>query len=221
MSTNAAVAAQVPELVKPKLRGVFHASGFVVALFGLVPFALAPVEGWRWASGLVYAASLALMLGLSGFYHLPTWSHAARNRMRKADHIGIFFLIAGSYTPLAAFVSPRAPTTGLVVMWGGALAGMLYATLNSHGHRGLRAAIYVVLGWVAAPLMLTLPSKIGWPKAELLLAGAFVYMAGAVVYAKRWPNPKPSVLGYHEVFHLMVLVAAGLNYLAIWGVQQA
>ncbi len=212
---------QALALVKPRLRGVFHTFGFFASLFGIAQFAMAPVEGWRYVAGLVYASSLALMLGLSALYHRPTWSHAARNRLRKADHIGIFGLIAGSYTPLAAFVSPHGATVGLVTMWVGAVAGTVYAVANSHGHRGLRAALYVVLGWAAAPLMISLPSYIGWPRTELLLGGAFVYMVGAVVYAKRWPNPAPSVFGYHEIFHLLVLAAAGLNYAAIWSLQHA
>ena len=95
------------EKVKPLLRGTFHTFGFVAALFGFAELSIAPVEGWRYVAGLMFAGSLTLMLGLSALYHRPNWSHAARNRLRMADHVGIFFLIAGTYTPIR-----RAPGTG-------------------------------------------------------------------------------------------------------------
>jgi len=209
-----------PEKVKPALRGVFHFLGFFAALAGVVQLALAPQSGWRYVAGLIYGASLAGMLGLSALYHRPTWSHAARARLRLVDHCGIFFLIVGSYTPFAAFVSPHSWTLGLVGMWLGGLAGIAHAFVNDHGHRGLRAGVYVVLGLSTSPLVLSLPATIGWGPVLLLLGGAVVYIAGAGVYAKRWPNPKPSVFGYHEIFHLLVLAAAGLHYAAVWSVQQ-
>lgn len=214
-----AVFAAPPAKVKPALRGVFHFLGFFIALGGLWELALAPVTGWRFVAGLIYGASLAGMLGLSALYHRPTWSQAARARLRLVDHCGIFFLIAGSYTPFAALAAPTGWTVGLAFMWLGAVAGIAHAYLNDHGHRGLRAGVYVVLGLSAAPLVFSLPGTIGWARVLLLLAGAAVYIAGAGVYARRWPNPNPNVFGYHEVFHLLVLVAAALHYAAVWSIQ--
>lgn len=209
-----------PAKVKPALRGSFHTFGFVIALFGIGELALAPLEGWRYVAGLIYAGSLALMLGLSALYHRPMWSHAARDRLRMADHVGIFFLIAGSYTPFAAFLSPGAATPGLIGMWVGAAAGILYALLNSHGNRVVRALTYVVLGLCAAPMILGLPPHLGWARTGLMLLGSAIYILGAGVYARRWPNPRPSVFGFHEIFHLMVLAAAGLHYGVVWSLQQ-
>jgi hemolysin III len=206
--------------VKPRLRGTFHFFGFFAALFGLAETTIAPVDGWRYAGGIIFASSLTLMLMLSALYHRPNWSREARNRLRMADHVGIFFLIAGTYTPFAAFLSPNAASPGLIGMWIGAAAGIAYAVLNSHGNRIIRASTYVVLGLCAAPMILGLPKDIGWVKTSMMLAGAAIYILGAVVYARRWPNPKPSVFGYHEIFHVMVLVAAGLHYSVIWSLQQ-
>jgi hemolysin III len=210
-----------PVKVKPRLRGTFHFFGFFASLFGVAEMGIAPVEGWRYAAGLIFAGSLALMLGLSALYHRPNWSRAARNRLRMADHVGIFFLIAGSYTPFAAFLSPHTWTPGLVGMWIGAAAGITYALVNSHGNRVIRAATYVVLGLCAAPMILGLPKDIGWGKTLVMLAGAAIYILGAGVYAKRWPNPKPSFFGYHEIFHIMVLIAAGMHFSVVWSLQQS
>lgn len=209
-----------PVKVKPRLRGTFHFFGFFASLFGLAELSIAPVEGWRYAAGLIFAGSLTLMLGLSALYHRPNWSREARNRLRMADHVGIFFLIAGSYTPFAAFLSPHTWTPGLIGMWIGAAAGITYALVNSHGNRIIRAATYVVLGLCAAPMILGLPKDIGWPKTLMMLLGAAIYILGAGVYAKRWPNPKPSFFGYHEIFHIMVLIAAGLHFSVVWSLQQ-
>ena len=218
--TADAVMATEPEKVKPALRGVFHFLGFFVALGGAVELALSPQTGWRYVAGLIYAASLSTLLGLSALYHRPMWSKAARARLRFVDHCGIFFLIAGTYTPFAALVSPNSWTLGLVGMWLGGVAGIVHAFINDHGHRGLRAGVYVVLGLSSSPLVFSLPATIGWGPVSLLLAGAVVYITGAGVYAKRWPNPKPSVFGYHEIFHLLVLLAAALHYAAVWSIQQ-
>ena len=209
------------EKVKPLLRGTFHTFGFVAALFGFAELSIAPVEGWRYVAGLMFAGSLTLMLGLSALYHRPNWSHAARNRLRMADHVGIFFLIAGTYTPFAAFLSPHTWTPGLIGMWVGAIAGITYAVVNSHGNRIIRASTYVVLGLCAAPMILGLPRDLGWVRTGMMLAGAAIYILGAGVYAKRWPNPKPSVFGYHEIFHVMVLLAAGLHYAVVWSLQRS
>ena len=206
--------------VKPRLRGTFHFFGFFAALFGFAELSIAPVEGFRYWAGLVFAGSLTLMLTLSWIYHRPMWSRAARNKLRMADHVGIFFLIAGSYTPFAAFLSPHAPSWGLIGMWIGAAACITYALVNSHGNRIIRAATYVVLGLCAAPMILGLPKDIGWPKTAVMLIGSAIYILGAGVYARRWPNPKPSFFGYHEIFHVMVLIAAGLHYSVVWSLQQ-
>lgn len=218
--SQVAVAPPKPVKVKPLLRGTFHTFGFVASLFGFAELSIAPVTGWRYAAGLVFAGSLALMLGLSALYHRPMWSRAARNRLRMADHVGIFFLIAGTYTPFAVFLSPSGPSWGLIGMWVGAVAGITYALVNSHGNRIIRAATYVVLGLCAAPMILGLPKDLGWARTGVMLVGSAIYILGAGVYARRWPNPKPSVFGYHEIFHLMVLAAAALHFSVVWSLQQ-
>lgn len=220
MTPTLPIALPAPLKVKPRLRGVIHFLSFFVSLGGIAELAMSPLTGWRYVSGIIYACSLALLLGLSALYHRPMWSHAMRARLRLVDHCGIFALIAGSYTPFAALVSPHSWTWGLLFMWLGALGGIAHVFLNNHGNRVLRAAVYVVLGLSTAPLVFTLPAFIGWGRVSLLLAGAVIYIAGAGVYAKRWPNPKPSVFGYHEVFHTFVVIAAALHFSVIWSIQQ-
>ncbi len=210
-----------PEKVKPKYRGTFHSFGFVASWFGIFEMCIAPVEGWRWLAGVIYAVSLSLMLGLSALYHRPMWSHAARHRLRMADHIGVFVLIAGTYTPLAALVSPHTWTWGLLGMWLGNLGGIAYSSLNNYGPRWIRAGLYVVLGLCALPMLLSLPPTLGWTRVGLLLLSSAIYIVGAAVYARRWPNPNPAIFGYHEVMHVMVLICAAMQFGVLWTVQQS
>ncbi len=211
--------AAFPLAVKPKLRGVSHGVGFVVAVFGLWVLTLSPLAGARYLAGIVYGLSLSSMLGLSALYHLPQWSQAARRRLRVADHTGIFLVIAGSFTPFAVLNAFGQWSWSLVAMWVMAAAGIVFVIAYSHGHRGLRAGIYVALGLSATPTVFRLPSSMGWNNTALLVLGAVIYIFGAVVYARKKPNPWPTVFGYHEVFHAMILLAAGLHFAVIFHVQ--
>ncbi len=202
----------IVEKVKPRLRGVSHVFGFAAAVGGLVFLAMAPAEGFQYLSGVLYGLSLCLMFGLSGLYHRPNWSHAARMRLRKLDHAGIYGLIAGTTTPLAVMRAHGAWSTLLTVMWVVAILGMVFVVGWSHAPRALRAGLYVGVGIVGAPVLFGLSNVIGAGRVAGLVAGAVVYIAGAGVYARRWPNPRPSVFGYHEVFHVMVIIAAALHY---------
>ncbi len=203
----------VPSKVKPKLRGVFHFIGFCTALAASVALVFSPKVGEAYVGGVVYAATLTVMLGMSALYHRPMWSYSARRILRRVDHSGIFFLIAGSYTAFWTLTPASSRSTVLLcVMWTSAILGVFAFVLWTDMPRLLRAGTYVGLGLSAVPLVLELPVVFGWPTTMVVFASAVIYIAGAAVYARRWPNPDPRVFGYHEVFHLMVLLAAGLHF---------
>jgi hemolysin III len=209
------------EKVKPRLRGVFHFVAFFAALGGCAFLAMAPLDGPRYLAGLIYGAGLCAMLGLSALYHRPMWSHRARARLRRVDHAGIFLLIGGTFTPIAVLRAGGHADGWLLAMWGACLMGMVFMVAFSHAHRGLRAAVYVVVGLIAAPLVLSMPGLIGPARVGLIVLGAAIYILGAAVYAKRWPNPDPKVLGYHEIFHLMVVAAAAIHFGVVLDLQYA
>lgn len=210
------------EEVKPRLRGVSHAFAFVAALAGCFFLALAPEKGVRHLAGMVFGVSLVLMFGISATYHCPNWSPATSQRIQRLDHAAIYVLIAGSFTPVALLDAaggwgPRM----LWVMWIAALTGAGLALLGLSGPRGLRSLLYVVLGTVSLPVIPRLPDVIGPARAGWLVFGALIYALGAGVYARKWPDPLPTVFGYHEVFHLMVIAGASVHYAVIldvlWG----
>lgn len=203
--------------VKPRLRGVSHQWAFVVSLFlgaGLIVAADTPQATLAVA---IYAVSLSALLGTSALYHRVDWRRPEMRRwMRRLDHSMIFFLIAGTYTPFAllALDGPLADAI-LVVVWAGAVAGAVVEMIWIEHPKWVAALIYMALGWVAAVAFPGLWNEIGLAGTLLVALGGLLYTAGAVVYATQRPDPNPQVFGYHEIFHLFVVLAAAAHFAAV------
>jgi hemolysin III len=204
-------------LSKPRLRGVSHQWAFFVSVaIGAALVVVAPSGQPRLAAA-VYALSVAALFGTSALYHRITWaSQAARRWMRRLDHSMIFFLIAGTYTPFALLVlEGDLATVILIVVWAGALAGVLMKLVWIDAPKALVAVTYVLLGWVAVAAFPTMIERLGVTASMLVAVGGLLYTLGALVYAFQRPDPAPSVFGYHEVFHALVILAAALQYAVI------
>jgi hemolysin III len=203
-------------LVKPRLRGVSHQYAFYVALAaGAALVVLARGGEARVAVG-VYALSLSAMFGASALYHRIDWSPRPAAWLRRLDHSMIFVLVAGTYTPFAVLVlAPALGWTVLAVVWGGALVGIVISLLWIDAPRWLTALLYVALGWVSIIVMPQLWDRAGVLAVAMLATGGLLYTAGAVVYARRRPDPSPRVFGYHEVFHVLVIAAAAVHFAAV------
>jgi len=200
---------------RPLLRGTLHQAGFVVACAVGTVFVSA-VDGRRLVAAAVFAASAAAMLGASALYHRVTWSARVRPWMRRIDHAGIYLLIAGTYTAvglLALHGSLQHVVLGLV--WGGAGAAILAKFCWVASPKWLSAVVGVMLGWVGIAALPQLLRTAGPAAVALLAAGGVAYTVGAVVYARRKPDPLPAVFGYHEMFHALTLVALACQYVAI------
>ena len=201
---------------KPRLRGVSHQYAFFVSLGCGVALILAASEGRARLAASIYAAAVSALLGTSALYHRITWRPNARRWMRRLDHSMIFVLIAGTYTPVALLALKGSLASAiLIVLWAGALAGVVFKLLWIDAPKWLLAAIYVALGLVSAAVFGELPAAIGWLGVAGLASGGLLYVVGAIVYASGRPNPWPKVFGYHEVFHALVLAAAALQYAVI------
>ncbi|MGH2973152.1 MAG: PAQR family membrane homeostasis protein TrhA [Gaiellaceae bacterium] len=201
---------------RPRLRGVLHQVGFVVAC--LVGVALvADLEGKRLVAAGAFAASAIAMLGASALYHRVTWRSAtARMRMRRVDHAGIYVLIAGTYTPVGLLsLHGTLQHVVLAIVWSGAAAAILTKVFWVRAPKWLSAVFGITLGWVGVAAMPQLAHSAGAAAVVLLSAGGLAYTAGAVVYARRRPDPVPAVFGYHELFHALTLVALACQYVAI------
>jgi hemolysin III len=213
MPTNSATL----RLSKPRLRGVWHQWAFFVSVAIGAALVIAAPSGQPRLAAAIYALTVAALFGTSALYHRVTWaSVAARRWMRRLDHSMIFCLIAGTYTPFALLVlDGDLATVILIVVWAGALAGVLMKLVWIDAPKALVAVTYVMLGWVAVAAFPTMIERLGVTASTLVAVGGLLYTLGALVYAFQRPDPAPSVFGYHEVFHALVILAAALQYAVI------
>ena len=165
----------------------------------------------------VYAAALAAMLGASALYHRFPWQSAARRLWaRRVDHSMVFVFIAGSYTPFALLAFEGAtPWIVLLFAWGGAVLGVGLNLRWIDGPRWLTAVAYIGVGWVGLIAIPQMISKVGVAGSVLVWVGGGLYTLGAVTYALKRPNPLPGWVGFHEIFHLLVVAAAVTQFVAV------
>lgn len=207
---------QVVEAVKPRLRGWIHAGvAPLVLVASVVLVVLSPTTAARWSTA-VFGLSAVLLFGTSAVYHRGTWSPRVAGVLRRLDHTNIFLIIAGTYTPLAVLLLPASTArTLLVVVWAGALVGLLARIFWLGAPRWVYVPIYVALGWVAVGF---LPQfwRTGGPEIVwLVAAGGLAYTLGAVVYGLKRPNPSPRWFGFHEIFHALTVVGYTCHYVAV------
>ena len=201
--------------VKPRLRGWLHAGTFPVALVaGLVLTVLAP-EGRARIGALVFTVTAALLFGTSAVYHRGTWSARVHGVLKRLDHSNIFLIIAGSYTPFALTLLPADQARSLLlIVWLGAIGGVLFRVFWVGAPRWLYTPIYVALGWVAVFYFGPLLQHGGPAIVALIAAGGLLYTLGALVYATKRPDPSPRWFGFHEVFHAFTVAAFITHYIA-------
>jgi hemolysin III len=202
---------------RPRLRGVSHQWAFFFSLAAGLALVLAAPGGKATAASAIYAVSVAALFGTSALYHRVTWSSAgARRWMRRLDHSMIFVLIAGTYTPFALLVlEGTLAVVILIVVWAGALGGIVLKLVWIDAPKPVVAVLYVLLGWVAVVAFPDLMDGLGVTSTAMVVAGGMLYTAGAVVYALGRPDPAPTVFGYHEIFHALVIAAAALQYAVV------
>ena len=194
---------------------MFHELGFYASLGIGVVLVLTAEGGRARIAATIFAGCVAACFGASALYHRPTWTPAARACLARLDHSGVYLLIAGTYTPFGLLVmSTGWAVPVLSVVWSGALAAILLKLVWVRAPKWLSATIGVALGWVGAAAFSQL-LKVQLFGLLLVVAGGLLYTAGAVVYARRRPDPVPQVFGYHELFHVLTLAAAGCQYASI------
>lgn len=206
----------VPEILKPRWRGVLHQYAFFVAVGAGAMLVIAAEGGQARVAALVYAIGLAGLLGTSALYHRVTWRKpSARMWMRRLDHSMIFVLIAATVTPIAMLtLDDPTRTVLLAVAWGGTAAGVLLNLAWPTAPKWLSSAVYLAIGWSGA---VAIPELAAYAVGALILVaiGGVLYTAGAIIYAVQRPNPAPRVFGYHEIFHALVVGAAALHFAAV------
>ena len=190
------------------------------AFFATIPagvFLIAAADGAAATAGAaIYVATLLALFGTSASYHCLAHGARARAVMQRLDHAAIYLLIAGTYVPLCLVALP--PSWGipmLVAVGALALLGMVLKLVWFHGARYVSYALYLVMGWVAVVATPVLIDSLTGLQFALIVAGGVAYTVGFPVLVRRRPDPWPATFGYHEVWHLLVVVAAGLHFAAV------
>jgi hemolysin III len=205
--------------LREPVNALTHLIGAVLSVIGLVMLIVAATEhgsARQIVAVSIFGASLVLMYGVSALYHASSLSERGLGHFQRVDHVMIYVLIAGSYTPICLIVlGGRLGMTLLIIVWALAALGVFQKIVWMHAPRWLSTALYLGMGWIAVVIARPLiaagsPGFFFW-----LLAGGIAYSAGAVVYANKWPRRGAKVFGSHEIWHLFVMAGSFAHYWAI------
>jgi hemolysin III len=214
-TTSVATPPDVP--AKPRLRGVIHSVSAPAAAVVAILLWRAASPGLPRLSVAVFGLALIGLFTTSGLYHLPRWPARIARQLARADVAMIQLFIAASFTPVAVHALSGAwRTWSLIIAWSIAIIGAVVAASPLKGPRWLTVAAYASFGALAAIPLLNIADVLPLHGILLIVAGGAVYLAGGVVYARRAPDPWPSWFGFHEVFHLLVVIGGTLHVIAIW-----
>jgi hemolysin III len=201
---------------KPLLRGHFHQAMFFIFLGAVVPLLMRTKTTIEFVAILIYAVCALLMFGTSSLYHRIYWSPKNRALWKKADHAGIYLMIAGSFTPIA-LIGLEGPDgiKLLTIIWLVASVGIIQSFFFVHLPKYVSALIYVIAGYLIIPYVSELHGSMGFHNLVLLVLGGVSYTLGAIGYGLKRPRLNPKYFGYHEVFHLFVNLGAAFHFFAI------
>jgi hemolysin III len=201
---------------KPRMRGLSHYYAFFLSLVAGTLLVTTAPRGLATWTALVYAVSVSAMLGASSLLHRGSWTPEQARILTKLDHTCIYLLIAGTYTPISLIaMSGVIRVLVFTVVWLGAVVGIALEWIWYRPPRGWVTTNYIVVGWVALIALPQLWTSLGVAGFLLVLLGGVSYTVGAVIHAAQRPDPWPEVFGYHELFHVFVLVALVLHFAAI------
>lgn len=203
--------------LREPVNGLTHFFAAIAALVGLI---ILINLGWGSPSKAValtvYGLSLVLLFTASAAYHMVKARPRTLKILRKLDHSAIYLLIAGTYTPFCAIMFEGFWKWGmLAIIWSLALIGIVVKIFLINSPRWLNAGIYILMGWlciaaIGEMLRVLPPWAITW-----LIIGGITYTLGAVVYITKTMNFWPGKFGFHEVWHIFVILAALAHYIAI------
>ena len=208
--------------VKDPGSALTHFIGMIMAAIAALPLLAVAARHDSYhavAAFAIFAGSMILLYAASTIYHTFNISEKMNKILRKADHMMIFILIAGTYTPVCLIVlGDRSGYSLLALVWGIAIAGIIINALWINCPKWFSSLIYIAMGWVCVlairQIILALPrAAFGW-----LLAGGIIYTVGGVIYALKLPifNSRHKYFGSHEIFHLFVMGGSFCHYIMMY-----
>lgn len=206
----------IPRHHRPTFRGHIHrhAATAAVPLFAWLIIITGPATA-RLAV-IVYAIGVTTMLAVSATYHSGSLSPRAEAVLKRIDHSAILFAIAGSYTAITTLaLSGTTEVFLLTYIWIATAIGVAIRLLWIHSPYFVNALVYLAAGWSALLVVPAFISSLDTTDTVLIFLGGGLYTIGAIVYALHKPNPWPHHFGYHEIFHLLVTVAATIHFILV------
>jgi len=203
--------------LREPVNGLTHLGGAIAAMFGQIALL---IVGWsgtaKIVSLLVYGLSLITLFSASAAYHLTKAKPPILQTLRKLDHSAIYLLIAGTYTPFCINAFTGFFRWGLlVIIWSIALVGIVFKIFYVKAPRWLNAAVYVVMGWLCVSAVGQMSAALPVKSMVWLIVGGVVYTLGAVIYATKILNFVPGKFGFHEVWHIFVLLGALAHFVSV------
>lgn len=199
--------------VKDPMSALTHFIGFLAVIPVFIFWMHSAQTRQQWIGFLIFGISLLLLYGASTIYHTLPLSAEKTAILRRIDHMMIFVLIAGTYTPICLVaLAGKTGTILLALIWGIALAGIFMKIFWMGAPRWLSTLIYVGMGWLSVFVVVPLVRVVGWSGFGLLLAGGIAYTVGALIYALKKPNFRfLKRFGFHEIFHVFVMLGSGFH----------
>ena len=197
------------------LKGWSHLLAAVVAIT-LCPILIVLSPAGTRGPAAIFGVAVVALFTTSGLFHRVQWSPGPHRIMQGLDHSMIFFVIAATYTPIAAVALPQ--TEGrfiLAFVWLGAIGGVVLHFAWRTAPRPVAVAPYLIIGWAAVAVIADVWRSLGVAGFILIVAGGLFHSIGAVVYARKRPDPWPTVFGFHELFHVFVIAGVACHYVAV------
>ena len=203
--------------LREPVNGLTHMGGAIAAFFGIIAMLMvAWGDTTKVVSVLVYGFGLIAMFSASAIYHIAIVKSAVLQVLRKTDHSAIFLLIAGTYTPFCLLAFKGFWHWGLLgLIWAIAGIGIVVKIFYINSPRWLHTGIYVVMGWLCIMAAPQMPSVLPLTATVGLFVGGVLYTLGAVVYATKTLDFVPGKFGFHEVWHIFVLLGALAHFIAV------
>ena len=206
--------------IKEPGSAITHFIGTLMAVFAAIPLLMkAPKEPIYLLSMGIFLMSLVLLYSASTIYHTFNLSEKINRRLKKFDHMMIFVLIAGTYTPICIIVlGDKGGVALLALIWGMALAGITMTAFWVHSPKWLNSVIYIAMGWTCVLAFTQLINSLSKPAFIWLLAGGVIYTIGGVIYALKLPifNNRHKYFGSHEIFHLFCIGGSLCHFILMY-----
>ncbi|HXV71481.1 MAG TPA: hemolysin III family protein [Acidimicrobiia bacterium] len=200
------------------VRGFLHGAAALASIAGLVALVVRANGAANTAASAIYGATLIAMYLTSALYHSVPWHPTWKTRLQSLDHTFIYALVAATFTPLVIGTGEAVwVVLGLAGVWTLVALGFLREIVHGRARRILLPLQFLAVSVTLAPLLSTLLT-IDTAAAAMTIVGGAVYLVGVCLFVNDRPRLSPGIFSHHEFFHVIVIIASLIHFIAIWRV---